>query len=97
MGSRLNYLDTHSSGQHGQIHGCTHTQTLTHALLLGVRPRLPHSSSECLSSTSLLRLSQTIFVFLIPSRFLPSSHLEFSLATTTIAVSSLCCGSLSIQ
>lgn len=46
MGSRLNYLDTHSSRQRGQIHSHTHTQTHT-PFLFGILPCLPHCSAEC--------------------------------------------------
>ena len=96
MGSRLNYLDTHSSGQRRQIHrrvhkhsdAHTHTYTHTHTLFclefFPVCLAAPLSAFLCLSA--MLCFSRTIFFFLIPSYFFP---FFFLLSLPILAFSSL--------
>lgn len=77
MGSRLNYLDTHSSRQRGQIHSHTHTQTHT-PFLFGILPCLPHCSAECfpLPLCYALPVSNYLPLFDFLLLFF-SSHLKF--------------------
>lgn len=85
MGSRLNYLDTHSSRQCRQIHSRTHAQARTPFLEFFPVCLTAHLSAfVCLSA--MLCLSQTMFFFLVLSSY--SSHLK--LASSSLPVSSVC-------
>lgn len=102
MGSRLNYLDTHSSGQRRQIRCCTRThkfKTHTHTQCLEAQPVcLATPLSAFLHLSSMLSLSPTIFLVLISFCFyLPIRSFLFPPRSflTTKTVSSVLWQSLS--